>query len=190
MLSWIFARKSAIRKARIRVCFGIWLHTVREYQKETQFLKHLIEGSGSSDSQVLRNSIERAERNERSVLRAVRLVLLLGALSGAGLFFSSLLLSTLQNDLYQFVMTMFCALGLASVACLPVFFILWLFHRIDCNERREECREIIRSLLGKRSSGPFIESQPQPKAATTVKPTVAPTTQEPRSIHMGQALAA
>jgi hypothetical protein len=168
----------------------IWLHTVREYQKETQFLKHLIEGSGSSESQVLRNSIERAERNERSVLRAVRLVLLLAALSGAGLFYSSLLLSNLQNDLYQFVMTMFCALGLASLACLPVFFILWLFHRIDCNERREECREIIRSLLGKRSSRALSEIQPQLPPTATAQPAVAPTTQQSPGIHMSQAMAA
>jgi hypothetical protein len=165
---------------------------LREYQKENSFLKHLIAYKAGPEHQFLRGSIERAERNERSVLRAVRVVILLAAISGAGLAYSALLLDDIRDGVYEFLIMSFSALGLTSLACLPIFFVLWLFHRIDCNERREECRHVIVSLLAERlgdvsALSPNRVSAP---AATTQKTTASNQTKQPVTVHIGEPLTA
>ena len=98
------------------------------------------------------------QRNERCVRRAMWLMVLLVALSMAGLCYSAVVPAddpqSMSQLVMQFASKVFCALGLGSLICLVAFAGLGVVHRNKLDQRREECRRLAAKLLESRLGKP------------------------------------
>jgi hypothetical protein len=116
-----------------------------EHQKQTAFLKALILEEDTEEHRHLEERIHKAERDERCVNRAMRLVGVLGLLSIAGLGYLAVLLPGFFDNSSHFLIKTFCALALGSSICFVVFLGLWLWQRALVNRALEDGRRCILS---------------------------------------------
>jgi uncharacterized membrane protein len=90
----------------------------------------------------LEERITQVQRNEHCLRRAVGLMGLLTVVAAAGLCYCALFCTHFPQNMLQFMMhfliKVFCALGLASLICLPVFVGFWGVYRQELNRRRED----------------------------------------------------
>ncbi len=135
---------------------------MNEYPRETDFLRQVVLYDNSTECHNLAQRIARTQRNERCVRRAVWLMVLLTAMSMAGLCYAAVFLTDHSQDVSQFVTPfiskVFCALGLGSLICLVSFIGLGVAYRKELDQRREECcrlaAKLLESHLGKPGTTP------------------------------------
>ncbi len=88
-----------------------------------------------------------AERNERCLLCACRLVGLVALLGLAGIGYSAVLLPEFFDNATHVIIRFFSALGLGSTLCFTAFLGLWFWYRTGTNRIHEECRRAITTML-------------------------------------------
>ena len=95
--------------------------------------------------------ITQIQRDERCARRAMWLMALLAALALAGLCYAAIFSDDYPERTSQFVMRFvvqtFGALGLASMICMVAFLGLRMIYRMKLDQRREECRQLVKKLL-------------------------------------------
>jgi len=121
-----------------------------EYRKQAAFLKAIMMYEDSTEHRVLKEQLSNAERNERCLLYACRLVGLIALLGLAGLGYSAVLLPEFFDNATHVIIQFFSALGLGSLMCLTVFVGLWLWYRSAVNRIHDECRRVITKMLESR----------------------------------------
>jgi len=122
-----------------------------DHRRETAFLKNCLLYDSSDGRQELLSRIIELERNERCVKRAVRVMMVLVALALSGLGYSAILVThyptTPSIFIEPFIIKVFGALSVASMACLLAFVGLGMLYRRELNHGRHECRRLIAGLL-------------------------------------------
>ncbi len=118
-----------------------------EHQKQAAFLKALLAHDNGIEHQSLKERLCVAERNERCLLYACRLVGVLVVVGVAGLGYSAVLLPEFFDNSPHFLIQFFSALGLGSIMCLTVFSALWFWYRSAVNRIYEECRQVVRRMV-------------------------------------------
>ena len=146
-----------------------------EHQKQSNFLKTLLAYDDSEEPRRLQARIDGAEKDQRCIGCACRLVGLVTLLAFAGLGYSAVLLPEFFSNSRSFLVQFFSALGLGSILCLFVFFGLWCWYRAIVNKLHDECRRLISSLLRSRFT---TISHP---ANAPAPPTLLPLKPEPMS---------
>jgi hypothetical protein len=118
-----------------------------ERQKQINFLKVLIRCDESDQHRDLQDRIKKAEQDEKCIRRMMFLVIVVALLSLAGVGYSAVFHPNFFAYTTPFIVRLFSALGLGSVACLIVFLGYWLWHRNMLNGLNEECRRIVLASL-------------------------------------------
>ena len=118
-----------------------------EHEKQAAFLKTLLTFNDSEEHRRLQERITSAEREERCIRCACRLVGLVALLALAGLGYSAVLLPEFFSNSRNLLVQFFCALGLGSVLCLLVFVGLWFWYRSAVNKFHDQCRKLITALM-------------------------------------------
>jgi hypothetical protein len=118
-----------------------------EHRKQSEFLKKLVLHDDSSANQSLCERLSAAERNERCLLLACRLVGLIALVALAGIGYSAVLLPQFFDNATHVVLRFFSALGLGSALCFVVFLGLWFWYRTHTNRIHDECRRVITAML-------------------------------------------
>jgi len=129
-----------------------------EYRKQAAFLKALMMYDDTVEHRVLAERIANAEKNERCLLCACRLVGLIALVGLTGLGYSAVLLPEFFDSATHIVIHIFSAMGLGSLLCLVAFLGLWFWYRSVLNRIHEECRRLITGMLDSRfktNSKPF-----------------------------------
>jgi hypothetical protein len=128
--------------------------TMSEHEKHTEFLKRCIRYDESAGRQKLMEEIHQIQRDLRCVGRAVWLMALLTALIVAGLGYEAIFADNLTDSVPQFIIKLFCGLGMGLLISLLAFMGLGMVYRLKLNQRREECREVVTTLLESRLGKP------------------------------------
>jgi hypothetical protein len=145
-----------------------------EYKKQAEFLKSLMSYEDSVENRMLSERLSTAERNERCLLYACRLVAVIALLGAAGIGYSAVLLPQFFDNSTHVVVHFFSALGLGSLMCLAVFLGLWFWYRGMVNRIHEECRRVIAVMLESRFQKPVatfypvVVDNPNVKVSATV----------------------
>jgi hypothetical protein len=121
-----------------------------EYRRQVAFLKTLLSYSNMDEHRGLQERLVQAEKNERCLLCACRLVGLIGSLGVVGLGYSAVLLPEFFHRSSHVLIQFFSALGLGSTMCLLVFIGLWFYYRGAVNRIHDECRGVIVRMLESR----------------------------------------
>ena len=134
---------------------------VSDHERDMAFLRHCIRYDDSAKRHQLEERIAQVQRNDRCVRRAVWLMTLLTALSGAGLAYSAVLQENFPYGKSSFVIRVLCEVGLASLISLVAFVGLLMAYRMELNRLREQCRRLattlLESRLGKPAARPLTE---------------------------------
>ena len=117
-----------------------------ERKKQSQFLKELIRTEAPEGCLELENLIVKAERDEKCIGSAVRLVGFLALLAIAGLGYSAVFVPQFFHNSTPLVVKFFTALMLASLICMVGFLGFWFWYRAICNRLYQECRNLIMSM--------------------------------------------
>lgn len=129
-----------------------------EHQKETEFLQHCIRYDETPARRVLEDKITQIQRDERCVRRAIWLMALLLAATLASFGYAAILVETFRQSTSQLIVTIISSLGAVSMICLVVFMGLRIVYRAKLDQRREECRQLVVSLLESRLGKPATAS--------------------------------
>jgi hypothetical protein len=125
-----------------------------ERQKDTAFLRHCIAYEDTAERHKLEETIAQLQRDERCIRRAAWLMALLAGLAMAGLCYVAVLLpdSSLNMSQFatQFIIKIFCALGVGSLLCLVAFLGFGVVRRKESDSRRAECRRLATKLMESR----------------------------------------
>jgi hypothetical protein len=135
-----------------------------QHKKQATFLKTLLTYDDSAEHRQLQERIAVAERDEKCIGCACRLVGLAALLAFAGLGYCAVLLPEFFHNSRHFLIQFFCVLGLGSLLCLLVFIGLWLWYRGMVNRLHDECRKVITSLVQSR-----LKAQPRPAPTVLVQ---------------------
>ena len=125
-----------------------------EHQRETAFLRQCLSYDASPRRQVLEATITQIQRDGRYLRRAVWWMALLAALAAAGLGYAMVLVDNFPYNIPHLVINSLCAVGLASLICLLAFMGLRIVYRKKLDRLREECRQLVATLLESRLSKP------------------------------------
>src|SRR5882672_8944211 len=118
-----------------------------EHRKQSEFLKKLVMYDDIPAHRALCERLASAERNERCLLLACRLVGLIAAVALAGIGYSAVLLPEFFDNATHVVLRFFSALSLGSALCFLVFLGLWFWYRSHTNRIHDECRCVVTALL-------------------------------------------
>jgi hypothetical protein len=118
-----------------------------EHRKQSEFLKKLVMHDDSPANRSVCERLAAAERNERCLLLACRLVGLIAAVALAGIGYSAVLLPEFFDNATHVILRFFSALGLGSALCFVVFLGLWFWYRSHTNRIHDECRRVIAAML-------------------------------------------
>jgi hypothetical protein len=118
-----------------------------EHLKQSEFLKKLVMYDDRPAHRSLCERLAAAERNERCLLLACRLVGLIAAVALAGIGYSAVLLPQFFDNATHVVLRFFSALSLGSALCFVVFLGLWFWYRGHTNRIHDECRRVITAML-------------------------------------------
>ena len=129
-----------------------------EHQKHTEFLRHCLRYGESTEHQKLEEGITRVQRDARCVRRAAWLMAILTALVVAGLGYGTVLVANFPYNAPPFIVNLIYAVGLGSLISLVVFAGLGMVYRWKLDQRREECRQRVASLLESRLGKPVATS--------------------------------
>ena len=140
-----------------------------EYQKQAAFLKRLVMFDDTPENRVLCDRLSHAERSEKCLQCACRLVGLIALLGLAGLGYASVLLPQFFDNSTHFIIRLCSAVGLGSTLCFTVFLALWYSYRRTANRIHSECRLAISKMLAAKlpsmaaSSSPIVHDEPKVK---------------------------
>ena len=152
-----------------------------EHKKQAAFLKSLMSYEDTAENRALFERLTTAERNERCLLCACRLVAVIALFGAAGIGYSAVLLPQFFDNATHVVVQFFSALGLGSLMCLTVFLGLWFWYRGTVNRIHDECRRVITSMLESRLQKPAATFYPvvvdNPDLKVSVTRTSAQSTQ-------------
>jgi hypothetical protein len=129
-----------------------------DHQKETAFLLRCLRYEDRAEHQELDEKIARLERDDRCVRRSVWLMAFLTALALSGLGYTTVLIERFPPDTSQLFPKIISALGLASMICLVAFVGVRLVYRIMLDQRREECRQLVATIIESRLATPVTSS--------------------------------
>ena len=118
-----------------------------EHRKQSEFLKKLVLHDDSVANRSLCDRLTAAERNERCLMLACRLVGLIALVALGGIGYSAVLLPEFFDNTTHVVLRFFSALGLGSALCFLVFLGLWFWYRAHTNRIHDECRRVITAML-------------------------------------------
>ena len=122
-----------------------------EHERETAFLRRCIRYERGTAGRQLDERISQVQHDERCLRRASWLMALVAGVAAAGLSYGALLLDDFPSRISVFtslvVIKMFCALGIGALICLLAFSVVGLIYRKELNQRREECRRLVTTLL-------------------------------------------
>ena len=127
-----------------------------EHQRETAFLRQLLLYDKRDQRRNLEERMAQIQRDERCVRRVAWLMALLIVMAGTGFGYGEVLLDNFPRGQHQFVTSVICGLGLASVICLLSFAGLLMVYRKRFNELREECRRLVMQRLESCQGNPHI----------------------------------
>ncbi len=133
-----------------------------EHEKQTAFLKDLIRCEDTEQHRQLEARISQAERDERVVRCAIRLMGVLSALAVAGLCYGMVFTQDWPHQKSNLLLKLFLALGLTSGICLVSFSGAWCWYRAVLNRLQEECRRLMKAELRQRFE--FLRTIPFPRA--------------------------
>src|SRR5262249_40043995 len=117
-----------------------------EREKQNRFLKELMRSEDCEHLRRLHSLITKAERDEKCIASAFRLVALVAMLSAAGLGYSAVFEPEFFQNVTPTVVKFFTILGLASLICLAGFLGFWLWQRAICNRLYQDVRNFLISL--------------------------------------------
>ena len=139
-------------------------------ERETEFLRQCLGYDDSAERHKLEQGIDQAQRDERCVRRAVRLMAVLTMIGLAGLCYAAIFLESRQ-DILQFVPSLFVkvssALGVGSLICMLAFAGLGVLYRKELEKRREECRRLATKLFENRLGKP--QAVPLPRMVKSLQ---------------------
>ena len=121
-----------------------------EYRKQSAFLKALMTHEDTAEHRELCDRLSAAERNERCLLCACRLVGVIALAGVTGLGYSAVLLPEFFDNAPHVLIQFFSALGLGSLLCLIVFLGIWYWYRSAVHRIHSECRRGIMAMIGSR----------------------------------------
>ncbi|HXG49535.1 MAG TPA: hypothetical protein VNO52_18075 [Methylomirabilota bacterium] len=142
-----------------------------ERQKQSEFLKALILETDTEEHRRLREKIIEAERDERCVNRAMRIVAVVAVLAVCGIGYLAVLLPDFFEESSHILIRSCCALALGSLICFFVFLGLWIWHRALVNRALEEGR---RCILAEHDRAGGTRPRPEPSPLLSVDHTPAP----------------
>jgi hypothetical protein len=128
-----------------------------EHQKHTEFLSQCILYDESVRPRELLEGISRIQRDSRCVGRAARLMAMLTVLVVAGLAYAMILVDNFPYNIPQFIINTVCGLGVGLLISLLTFVGLGMVYRKKLDQHREECRQLITSLLEYRLGKPVTK---------------------------------
>jgi hypothetical protein len=141
-----------------------------EHQKQAEFLKRMVMQDDTAANRALCGRLAAAERNERCLWVACRLVALIAVVALAGIGYSAVLLPEFFDNATHIVLRFFSALSLGSALCVLVFMGLWSWYRRHTNRIHEECRRVITAMWEARVKHvtfcPVLVEDPTVKFAT------------------------
>jgi hypothetical protein len=118
-----------------------------EHRRQAEFLKRLVMIEDCPAHRSLCERLVAAERNEKCLLLACRLVGLIALVALAGIGYSAVLLPEFFDNATHIILCFFSALGLGSGLCLAVFLGLWFWYRTNTNRIHGELRGAVTALL-------------------------------------------
>lgn len=121
-----------------------------DHEKNTAFLRQCLLYDESAEGHQLEERLAQAQRHDRCVRRAVWLMALLIAISGAGLAYGAVLEGNFFYGESWFVIRLLGEIGVASLICLVTLMGLWMVYRRELNRLREQCRRLATTLLESR----------------------------------------
>ncbi len=128
-----------------------------EHQRQTEFLRQCLRYHETPASRMLGETIDGIQRDQRTLQRALWLVVTLGTLGIVGTAYAALLMNNRPNgtpaSIARFVTNGSIGVGLGALICLLFFLALSLIYRQELDRRREECRKFVTSLLESRLGG-------------------------------------
>jgi hypothetical protein len=124
-----------------------------EYERETDFLRHVIRFDHTNQCRELEEKIAEFERDGRCVLRATWLLALFAGLGLAGIVYVWTLEPSLSEDNFRFMIKALCVIELASLISLAAFIGYLLNCRTKLDQAREECRQVTMKLLESMGKG-------------------------------------
>jgi len=140
-------------------------------ERHTAFLKTLVLRARAADPRRLLERMVRAERDERCSRRALRLVLIVGALAVLAEFYLSLLAPASLGKPSHFASHLLAALSAASLISSAAFLACWFWYRALLDGVQEESRRFILTALpppngtARPAERPPAEAQPSPARA-------------------------
>lgn len=139
------------------------------YNKQSAFLRKLVILADTAENRALCEKLSHAERSEKCLMCACRLVGLIALLGMAGLGYASVLLPEFFDNSTHVLIRLCSAVGLGSCLCFAVFLGLWHYYRRITNRIHSECRMVIMKTLSAKfashaaCSSPVVGDEPQVK---------------------------
>lgn len=131
-----------------------------EHQRETAFLRQIIRHGESTECHKLEKRIAQVQRDQRCVQRLASVMAVFPLLALAGIGYGVILEENFPYAGSKLFFRLLCVLGLASLICLVGFAGLLVLYRLELNEMREECRQVVKRLMESHLIKPYIVSSP------------------------------
>ena len=131
-----------------------------EHQRETAFLRHIIRHGESAECRKLEKRIAQVQCDQRCVQRVSAVTALFPLLALAGFGYGGILEESFPYGGSEVIFRLLCVMGLASLICLVVFAGLLALYRLQLNEMREECRQVVTKLVEAHLVKPYVASLP------------------------------
>jgi len=116
-----------------------------ERQRQTEFLKELMQSQDCEQCRELETRICQAERDERCICSAISIAISLALLSLLGFGYSAVLAGDAGATSSITTLKVFTATLLASLICLVGFIVFLSSSRSVTNRLYRECRALIRA---------------------------------------------
>jgi protein-S-isoprenylcysteine O-methyltransferase Ste14 len=129
-------------------------YMIKEHERQLVFLQTLILLAEPAEGQRLVERLQNAEREERSIRRAIYLMVLIAALSFSILGYAAVLLPEFLTRASSMALV-FSGGCVGSLISLTVFLFFWFWYRQTSHPLHEECRRFVvrgmKTRLGKQN---------------------------------------
>ena len=115
---------------------------IKEHERQLVFLQTLILLAEPAEGQRLVERLQKAEREERSIRRAIYLMVLIAALSFSILCYVAVLLPEFFTRASSTALV-FSGGCVGSLISLAVFLFFWFWYRQTSHPLHEECRRFV-----------------------------------------------
>lgn len=140
------------------ICDKSYPDRIPEHKTQAAFLQALIAYEDGEASHELQEKLAKAERDRKSIRRAMLFMVTLFILSLAGLSYCALLVPEVFSNSTPFLTKSLIILGLASLISQLEFFGYLLWHRGAVNRLHKECRHRALLLVQSRLKASFHRS--------------------------------